>query len=569
MTPAARRLPVVLMWHMHQPHYRDALSGQYVFPWTYLHAIKDYVDMVAHLEANPRARAVVNFTPVLIEQLEELALRINLHLSANEALPDAVLAMISSEPLPALPAQRLTLLRACLRAERQNLIGRYPAFEELASLAASLGTSEFIGYASDQFLRDLAVWYHIAWLGETVRRVDPRVATLVERARHFEPAHQRMLLELIGELLAGLLPRYRALFEAGRCELAVSPYSHPMLPLLLDFAAARECVPAAPLPKHASYPGGAQRAQWHMQEAVRVFRRVFGRAPAGCWPSEGAISTAALEVIEQGGVDWTGSSANVLRAGLLAGGQLGPAEDLLLNQSFAPQGRQLACYFRHDGLSDLVGFTYSKWHGDDAARHMVSELEHLAARTAESPGRVVLIALDGENAWEYYPFNGYYFLTALYAALADHPQLELTTLGDCTRELRARGIAPFPLQRVVAGSWVHGTLSTWIGDPAKNAGWDLLCEAKLAFDAVLGTGTLTDAQLAAAERQLALCESSDWFWWFGDYNPPDAVRDFDQLFRNQLTNLYRLLQLEPPSTLEPPISVGHGAPEAGGVMRRA
>ena len=66
MTDAAR-LPVVLMWHMHQPQYRDALTGEYVLPWTYLNAIKDYVDMAAHLEAAPSACAVVNFTPVLIE----------------------------------------------------------------------------------------------------------------------------------------------------------------------------------------------------------------------------------------------------------------------------------------------------------------------------------------------------------------------------------------------------------------------------------------------------------------------------------------------------------------------
>ena len=66
------RLPVVLLWHMHQPPYRDALSGRYVLPWTYLHAIKDYTDMAAHLEEVPGAKAVVNFTPVLIEQIEDL-----------------------------------------------------------------------------------------------------------------------------------------------------------------------------------------------------------------------------------------------------------------------------------------------------------------------------------------------------------------------------------------------------------------------------------------------------------------------------------------------------------------
>ena len=74
--------------------------------------------------------------------------------------------------------------------------------------------------------------------------------------------------------------------------------------------------------------------------------------------------------------------------------------------------------------------------------------------------------------------------------------------------------------------------------------------------------------MTAAERQLALCESSDWFWWFGDYNPEDAVSSFDQLYRRQLQTLYRLLKLEPPAALLRPIAVGRGNPEGGGAMRR-
>src|SRR5947209_8067792 len=111
MTSAAR-LPVVLLWHMHQPQYRDALTGQYVLPWTYLHALKDYTDMAAHLEAIPAARAVVNFTPVLIEQLEEIAQRVNDHLSTGSPLPDAVLALLGPEPVPRDPTERLELMRA-------------------------------------------------------------------------------------------------------------------------------------------------------------------------------------------------------------------------------------------------------------------------------------------------------------------------------------------------------------------------------------------------------------------------------------------------------------------------
>ena len=107
-----------------------------------------------------------------------------------------------------------------------------------------------------------------------------------------------------------------------------------------------------------------------------------------------------------------------------------------------------------------------------------------------------------------------------------------------------------------------------MGDPAKNRAWDLLCEAKQAYDRVM-QNTEDAQQRAAAGRQLALCESSDWFWWFGDYNPADAVSQFDRLYRRQLATLYRRLNLAPPPELAQPISVGPGAPEHGGVMRRA
>jgi alpha-amylase/alpha-mannosidase (GH57 family) len=126
-----------------------------------------------------------------------------------------------------------------------------------------------------------------------------------------------------------------------------------------------------------------------------------------------------------------------------------------------------------------------------------------------------------------------------------------------------------PLVRVVAGSWVHGTLATWMGDAAKNAAWDLLCDAKIAFDEAVAAGALPAERRDGAHRQLALCESSDWFWWFGDYNPAEAVRQFDELYRRQLRTLYRLLDRPAPEALSQPISVGHGEMEHGGVMRRA
>jgi alpha-amylase/alpha-mannosidase (GH57 family) len=561
----ASRLPVVLLWHMHQPQYRDALNGQYVLPWTYLHAIKDYIDMAAHLEAQPQARAVVNFTPVLIEQLEELSQRIGAHLASGAPLPDPVLGLLSHVPIPQVAGERLDLMKACLRAQRKNLIERFGPYLELATIAESLATPERVMYASDQLIHDLAVWYHLAWIGETVRRSDARVAALTAQGRAFTAQQRLDLLTLIADLVASVVPRFRKLGESGQCELSVTPYGHPIVPLLLDFQSAREAVPGMALPHHARYAGGAERAAWHIAEGLRVFTAAFGVQPVGCWPSEGAISRGTLQLLDEAGFKWVASSAAVLGASLRVEGAAENDDPAAYNRPYSLPGSQLQCFFRDDTLSDRIGFNYSTWHGDDAAQNFAHELAQRARDYSGVEGHVVLIALDGENAWEYYPFNGYYFLRALYDSLANHPLLELTTLADCVK----RGLKALPLQKVVTGSWVHGTLATWMGDAAKNAAWDLLCKAKEVYDNVMAQGGLNTVQRAAAERQLALCESSDWFWWFGDYNPADAVSQFDRLYRRQLVNLYRLLGVSVPEILSHPISIGRGAPEAGGVMRRA
>jgi alpha-amylase/alpha-mannosidase (GH57 family) len=559
------RLPVVLLWHMHQPQYRDALTGEYVLPWTYLHAIKDYTDMAAHLESIPAARAVVNFTPVLIEQLEEIAQRTNAHLQTGAPLPDPVLALLGPDPVPRDPAARLDLMKACLRAQRKQMIERFGPYLELATIAETLATPERIAYASNQLIHDLAVWYHLAWLGETVRRADPVATALTTQGRGFTEAQRRQLLTVIADQVSSVVPRYRRLAERGQCELSITPYGHPIVPLLLDFQSAREAVPSMLLPQHAGYVGGAERAQWHVDEGLRVFTRAFGVHPSGCWPSEGAISRGTLELLDRSGFKWAASSTNVLRGSLSLTSTVAASDPLAYNRPYQLPGTSMNAFFRDDALSDLIGFTYATWHGDDAANHLVNEVAQLAHRYADSPNHAVVIALDGENAWEHYPFNGYYFLRALYTSLANHPLLELTTLSDCL----ARGLQPAPLSNVMAGSWVHGTLATWMGAPEKNRAWDLLCDAKLAFDRVMRASSLNEEQRVAAGRQLALCESSDWFWWFGDYNPQDAVTQFDRLYRRQLVNLYRLLDLAPPESLSQPISMGRGAPEHGGVMRRA
>ncbi len=555
------RLKVVLAWHMHQPQYRDLVSGVYHLPWTYLHAIKDYVDMAAHIEAVPQARAVVNFAPVMLDQIADYAAQVESMLHGGGAIRDPVLAALAQPALPSSHAERLVLVQACLRAHETRMIKRFPAYRRLAQIAVWIDEHpQVMSYIGDQFLADLLMWYHLAWLGETVRRTDTRVHRLIEKETSYSLHDRRELLAIIGELLSGVIGRYKQLASRGQVELSVTPYAHPILPLLLDLASAREAMPDVALPVLPSYPGGEARARWHIQEGIATFERHFGFRPSGCWPAEGGVSEAALRLLADSGFRWSATGEAVLSNSLSRQGQtVVDAKEEWLYQPYTVAATTMRVFFRDDGLSDLIGFSYATWHADDAVGDFISHLERIADASRKYPERVVTIILDGENAWEHYPENAYYFLSALFKRLSEHPRLQMTTFSDCTH-------APVePLHALTAGSWVYGTFSTWIGDADKNRGWEMLAEAKHAFDATISG--LAPAQRVAAERQLAVCEGSDWFWWFGDYNPQTTVSDFERLYRQHLTNLYQLLGIEPPDYLAHVFAHGHGEPVHGGTMR--
>jgi len=233
-------------------------------------------------------------------------------------------------------------------------------------------------------------------------------------------------------------------------------------------------------------------------------------------------------------------------------------------------------FFRDDRLSDLIGFSYSKWHGRDAANNFVHELETIAAKAATGPRPLVSVMLDGENAWEYYPYNGFFFLSDLYKNLSSHPSIRTVTGADMVAlhsgtvpgQKASRIVSVRELPVLTAGSWVYGNFATWIGAKDKNHAWDLLCEAKASYDRVIASGRLDETSRAHALAQLADCEASDWFWWPGEDNPSESVLAFEALFRNKLAHLYRLLQLPVPDALTKSFSKGGGTAEVGGTMRR-
>jgi len=566
---------VVLCWHMHQPHYRDALDGDYRLPWVYLHAIKDYADMVAHLEAFPKARVVVNFAPVLLEQLDDYGRQMRGWIREEIPMQDPLLNLVSgATSIPPEPELRADIITACQRAYAPTMIDRYAPFRELLDIARQqyigdeLDTMR-ISYLNSQFFADLLVWYHLAWLGKSVKNNDARVAQLMARKNNFTRIDRMLLMEVMAEVVESILPRYQALMEAGQIELSMTPYGHPIVPLLINFDSMKDAQPEAPKPRSNGYPGGLDRSRWHMARGIEVFQEYFGAAPNGVWLSEGAISSAALALLDEYDIAWTASGEGVWRASCEAS-NVSAAEmehkKALYRVTEHPPSR-CRLFFRDDGLSDLIGFRYKDWRAKDAAADFCHHLETIHGFFADDDkDRVITVILDGENAWEYYPDNAHQFLQALYGRLSEHPILSMATFSEVCESPAAKNSVSLPVLK--AGSWVYGSFSTWIGERDKNAAWDLLVEAKQCYDRVAMSGVLPEDKLARATAQLAVCEGSDWFWWFGDQNPSDSVRDFDQLFRRHLVRLYQLLEKIPPQKLKNPLSHGGGAAENAGTMRR-
>ncbi len=582
MTLTPKKLYVCLYWHMHQPDYRDYLSGEFVLPWTYLHAIKDYTDMVYHIEQNPRAKVTFNYVPILLDQLEEYARQ-----SRFGEVSDPLLGLLKEQDLDHLPTpKRQFILDSCFRSNHEKMVAPFPRYKHLYELYLKVQETEDASYVSGQYLSDLLVWYHLAWMGESLRREMPLVIALMNKGHGFSAEDRCDLFEFICKTIIELIPRYRALIKKGQIEVSTTPHYHPILPLLLDFNSAREAAPEMPLPDTKRYPGGTARAHRHVEDAMVSHSERFGKKPTGVWPAEGGVSYPALMLLAQKGFSWAATGEGVLSNSLrkFHGDQslYHDKRHLYKPYRIGDDKADILCFFRDDYLSDKIGFEYSKWHSDNAVQDFVYQLEKISERTPEGETPVVSIILDGENAWEYYPYNAYYFLSLLYQTLADHPYIEMATFSEVaqqctattpdTKPLGDANIVAAQLDGIVAGSWVYGTFSTWMGDPAKNRAWDLLCEAKQKYDLVMASGVLKPEEQAAAERQLGDCEGSDWFWWFGDYNPSASVQSFDLLYRRNLTNLYRLLKLPVPEILSQSISKGGGAgdgsAEGAGAMRR-
>lgn len=545
-------LNVAFLWHMHQPYYRDILTGECALPWARLHGLKNYFDIPSIASEFPAIKQTFNLVPSLIKQIEEYA---------HRGETDHFLLMSQK------PASQLTLedrsfvLHHFFQANADTMIKPFPRYRQLMEMRGVYGNLEDVSTAlqrfKDQDLLDLQVWFNLAWCGHTLMSM-PSVQALFKKGHGFSEEEKNELLSTQRTFLHQIIPLYRQLQDNGQIEVSISPFYHPILPLLCDTDEAAIAMPDADLPSPSfSHPDDARR---QIEASIRFYRDRFGSVPHGMWPSEGSVSPSVVRLAADAGLSWIATDDAILsqslhskRAGTSDDNHLSPAQRYRPYKATSGD-REIAIVFRDHLLSDHVGFVYSRWDPVDAAEDMVQRLLDIRRQIPKDVSAVVPVILDGENAWEYYAEHGRSFLRALYGKLSDTAELKTVTMQEATS---MEGLET--IEHLHSGSWIDGNYGTWIGHPEKNAGWQCLQKAREMLASREALAHHRDAEsIRNARESLYIAEGSDWFWWYGDDHMSENDAQFDEIFRKHVGNIYRSLGEPIPVRLENSIREPHG-----------
>src|SRR5438309_1194064 len=418
-----RPLHLALVWHLHQPYYKDDLTDTYLLPWVRLRSTKDYIKMADLAAAYPGVRQTFNLVPSLLRQIED---------TAFGDVSDVFLSL-SRKAAAELTAEDRTFLLRWMRESPRFL--RVQASPRYAELAARDDRDTF----TVEEVRDLQVWCNLAWYDPARVERDSRLSELKIKDRGFTEADKEVLFQ------------------------------------------------------------------------------------------------AQLEVVGQV-IDRDGE------------GRLHEPELLYQPWRIERDGRSVSVVFRDNPLSNAIGFDYHGMHARDAVADFTTRLRRIRDQQGDDRDFLAVVALDGENPWDFYSREGHDFLNWLYEELQRAEDIRCTTVSDFLDQHPDRN----QLDRLHSGSWIGASFDTWIGGPEHNHAWDMLAETR----DWLGDHSERYPQaenLDAAWRELRIVEGSDWFWWFSRRHDSGMDAIWDNQFRLHLRNVYKLLDAKPPTALFRPI----------------
>lgn len=535
---------------MHQPSYKDTATGKYLMPWTRFHAVKDYFPMAALLEKFDNVRVTFNLVPSLLEQIRDY--------SHNDAT-DTFLDLTVKEAASLNEYDRMDILENFFRVNFKRFIEPNDRYSELLlkkglQTVSDRAMKKIAASFSDQDFLDLQVLFNMAWFHSISVEGDSNLQYLISKQSNFTEDDKAYVILKQKDIISSIIPLYKRLQDAGKIEISATPFYHPIVPLLCDTSVARVSMPGAPLPKKRfMHP---EDAAWHIEEAMKYHAELFNMPPRGMWPSEGSVSDQTLEIMASKGVKWIATDEDILFRSIAMSDKRHRmhhhADRKIVYQpyKFKKGSNSLSIMFRDKNLSNLISFNYNEWDQLDAAEDLMGHFRNISAALEENSGNsVVVIAMDGENAWEYYENNGRNFFEALYSKLDNDTCVETATIsGYLGKKPPVK-----TLDTVFPGSWINHNFRVWICEEQDNLSWDYLSAVRTDLDRFskeLGKGGPDRENLKKAWREFYISEGSDWNWWYGGKAHMGNDNPFDKLYRTHLGNIYKFLGKKVPDFLK-------------------
>ena len=463
---------VVVWFHMHQPDYFDPMSKVQYLPWVRRHMLKGYYTVAKMLELHP-TKLNINFSGVLLKQMSDYA---------DNGLEDSF-SLLERKPASSLSESEIQFIIQHFLVPVFTFKSK--RFNEL--IQKKKNREKF----STDDLRDTQALFALSAFSPLVNDMKE----LINKDKAFTEEDKAFIKETENKIMKSVLPMYRNLSDKGQIELTVTPFYHPILPLIIDTDSAKESKKDSILPyAHFTHK---EDAVIQIEHAIDIFKKVFGKIPAGMWPAEGSISNEAIELMHDKGIKWIGTDEAVLHNSR----NMSPYDPYVWN------ARNIKILFRDHAISDKIGFTYNKMKPEDAADDFYNAVQD--AKTTK------IVILDGENPWDFYENNGMDFLKELFDRVSD-----ITLFGS---EAKADG----ELSSIHPGSWINGFFDTWIGHRESNIAWEYLTNARNEI-----------GENKEAMEELYIAEGSDSFWWYSDFHKDEVDYSFDYLFRMHLIKAY-------------------------------
>ncbi len=553
--PKEKPLNVIIVWHNHQPFYKNPISGEYILPWVRLHGVKDYYRMPYIVSHYPDIKVTFDLSGSLISQIQEYLRGAEDEREIISDTPVKNITNVQKWEMLQIPGgffdinwdnilKKVPMYESILK-QRQRLFKKYgnlPREEKIEKITTSL---------SNQYYTNLIALFNLFWMDNEYVKNNTTLRRLLYKAfnnGNYTESDIKTIMEAQNSVLKKIFPEYKTLLGRKQIEMVTTPYSHPISALLTDF-------------------GWNEDFKMQIEKADSVFREIFGEKPQGVWAPECAINDTALREFASAGWKWTISDADNLN-------QLGIDTKNNPLAKFVPYDTDgVTVFFRDKYLSDGIGFRYSGKSVNDAVNDFATTLLNVEKENANG-NLVYTIALDGENAWEYYDNDGNDFLNALYKKLSElqkegkirtiTPSEYIEKFGDGVKvsehtvtvlDLEGKNISDvvrysgLPKKKIGGefgeSSWIDPTLDTWIGEKQENMAWMMLKDARKE----LLSSNVTGVAKEKANENLMCAEGSDWFWWYGNDQDSGNDQSFDRLFKMYLFEIYKLINKQPPAYL--------------------